>query len=175
MKETYKKIKQNAYNFPEHCQISENAKNLINKILQLEPSKRPNLDEILEHPYINKDLNILKTNLVQGINMPPCKEYVQTMKQQMSHMSKNNPGAQNTQRNAEANSHKQQSQPKNIQGSPKSGEQKPQGNYYSLTARDLKPNTLQSQLQSNQLAQQLNGNNNIGAASQQLLTESRSI
>lgn len=33
-------------------QISEDAKDLIKKILVLEPSKRPNLDDISAHPFI---------------------------------------------------------------------------------------------------------------------------
>jgi polo-like kinase 1 len=47
VKTTYKKIKMNSYSFPEHLPISDPARNLISKILILEPSKRPTLDEIL--------------------------------------------------------------------------------------------------------------------------------
>jgi polo-like kinase 1 len=47
VKTTYKKIKMNSYTFPEHVPISDSARNLITKILNLEPTKRPNLDEIL--------------------------------------------------------------------------------------------------------------------------------
>jgi polo-like kinase 1 len=44
VKATYKKIKQCQYSFPEHVTISDNARNLIQKILVLDPSKRPTLD-----------------------------------------------------------------------------------------------------------------------------------
>ena len=47
VKTTYKKIRMNSYSFPEHVPISDAAKNLITKILNLDPTKRPNLDEIL--------------------------------------------------------------------------------------------------------------------------------
>jgi polo-like kinase 1 len=53
VKTTYKKIRMNSYNFPEHVIISDNARNLITKILHLEPTKRPNLDEIMAHPFMN--------------------------------------------------------------------------------------------------------------------------
>jgi polo-like kinase 1 len=46
VKTTYRKIKLNNYSFPDHVPISDAAKNLINKILVLEPSKRPTLEEI---------------------------------------------------------------------------------------------------------------------------------
>ena len=46
VKTTYIKIKKNSYSFPEHVTITENAKNLITKILNLDPSRRPTLDEI---------------------------------------------------------------------------------------------------------------------------------
>ena len=43
VKTTYKKIKACNYSFPEHVTISDNARNLISKILVLDPSKRPTL------------------------------------------------------------------------------------------------------------------------------------
>lgn len=60
VKTTYKKIKMNQYCFPEHVIISESAKNLISKILVLETSKRPTLDEIMMHPFMNNGGGIPK-------------------------------------------------------------------------------------------------------------------
>lgn len=37
VKSTYKKIKANVYSFPEHIQISEEARSIITKILNLDP------------------------------------------------------------------------------------------------------------------------------------------
>ena len=36
----------NSYSFPEHVSISDQARNLITKILNLYPTKRPNLEDI---------------------------------------------------------------------------------------------------------------------------------
>ena len=52
VKTTYKKIRMNNYAFPDHVPISDNARNLITKILNLDPTKRPTLDEISNHPFI---------------------------------------------------------------------------------------------------------------------------
>ncbi len=60
VKTTYKKIRMNSYSFPEHVIISDAAKNIITKILNLEPSKRPTLDELLSHPFMNNGGNIPK-------------------------------------------------------------------------------------------------------------------
>jgi polo-like kinase 1 len=49
VKSTYKKIRMNSYSFPENVPISDQARNLITKILNLDPLKRPSLDEILGH------------------------------------------------------------------------------------------------------------------------------
>jgi len=51
-KTTYRKILKANYAFPSNVVISENAKDLIKKILVLDPAKRPTLDDILEHPFI---------------------------------------------------------------------------------------------------------------------------
>ena len=53
VKTTYKKIRLNSYTFPEHVLISDAAKNIITKILHLDPTKRPTLDEIMAHPFMN--------------------------------------------------------------------------------------------------------------------------
>ena len=52
VKATYKRIKMNAYSFPDHISISENARDLIQTILNREPSLRPSLDDIMNHPFL---------------------------------------------------------------------------------------------------------------------------
>ena len=47
VKTTYKKIRMNSYSFPEHIPVSDPVRNLITRILNLDPTKRPNLDEII--------------------------------------------------------------------------------------------------------------------------------
>lgn len=76
VKSTYKKIRAGQYTFPEHVTISDNAKNLITKILQLDPSKRPTLDEILDHPFMSSN-SIPKTLPRSTLACPPSKGYIE--------------------------------------------------------------------------------------------------
>ena len=56
-KTTYRKILRNNYSFPSNVSISEDAKDLIKKILVLDPIQRPTLDEILQHPFVKNHAN----------------------------------------------------------------------------------------------------------------------
>ena len=47
----YKKIKTNSYKFPENIKVENSAKKLISSLLNLDPSKRPSLDVIIEHDF----------------------------------------------------------------------------------------------------------------------------
>ena len=47
----YKKIKMNSYKFPENIKVENSAKKLISSLLNLDPSKRPSLDAIMEHDF----------------------------------------------------------------------------------------------------------------------------
>ena len=47
----YKKIKTNSYKFPENIKVENSAKKLISSLLNLDPSKRPSLDAIMEHDF----------------------------------------------------------------------------------------------------------------------------
>ena len=73
MKTTYKKIKACNYSFPEHVTISDNARNLISKILVLDPSKRPTLEEILSDPFMSEP--IPKTIPRSTLACPPAKNF----------------------------------------------------------------------------------------------------
>lgn len=75
VKTTYKRIKANIYTFPEHIKISENAKNLITRILNLDPAKRPTLDQIVEHPFLSKH-SIPKLMPTSTLACPPSDSYV---------------------------------------------------------------------------------------------------
>ncbi|CAD8190766.1 unnamed protein product [Paramecium pentaurelia] len=70
VKTTYNKISQCQFNFPDHIQISENAKNLISRILVLDPSKRLTLDDILSHPFMTSN-PIPKTTHISQLLSPP--------------------------------------------------------------------------------------------------------
>jgi polo-like kinase 1 len=76
VKTTYKKIRMNSYSFPEHVPLSDAAKSLITKILNLDPSRRPSLEEILDHPFINHGGTIPKLLPVSTIACPPSASYI---------------------------------------------------------------------------------------------------
>jgi polo-like kinase 1 len=76
VKATYKKIKMCSYSFPDHVPLSDPAKALITKILNLEPSKRPTLDEIMQHPFLNHGGTIPKLLPVSTIACPPSASYI---------------------------------------------------------------------------------------------------
>jgi len=76
VKTTYRRIKMNAYSFPDHITISSPAKDLITKILNLDPTKRPTLDEILEHPFLHTGSSIPKLLPASTLACPPSASYV---------------------------------------------------------------------------------------------------
>jgi len=76
VKTTYRRIKMNAYSFPEHVTISDNAKDIIGKILNLDPTKRPTLEEIYEHPFLKNAAAIPKLLPASTLACPPSASYV---------------------------------------------------------------------------------------------------
>jgi polo-like kinase 1 len=76
VKTTYKKIRMNSYSFPDHVPLSDAAKGLITRILNLDPSKRPTLDEVLQHPFLNHGGTIPKLLPVSTIACPPSASYI---------------------------------------------------------------------------------------------------
>jgi len=76
VKLTYKKIKACSYAFPDHVPVSENAKNLVTKMLCLDPSKRPSLDDILDHAFLRHGYNIPKFLPVSTLTSPPSNSYL---------------------------------------------------------------------------------------------------
>jgi len=76
VKTTYKKIRMNQYIFPEHVPISDDARNFIVKILNLDPSRRPTLDEMLDHPFLNYGVQLPKALPISTIACPPSTSYI---------------------------------------------------------------------------------------------------
>lgn len=76
VKTTYKRIKMNAYSFPETIQISEAAKNLISDILVTDPSKRPSIDTIHAHDFFNQGTSIPKSLPSSTLACPPSLSYI---------------------------------------------------------------------------------------------------
>ncbi|EQB59955.1 protein kinase domain protein [Vairimorpha apis BRL 01] len=59
VEEIYKEIKHTNYIFPQDCDLSSAAIDLINQILTLDPLERPTLQEILNHKFLNKKEHFL--------------------------------------------------------------------------------------------------------------------
>ena len=78
VKTTYKRIKMNAYSFPESAIISDSAKNLITQILVTDPSKRPSLDQILIHDFFNQGVSIPKLLPTSTLACTPSLSYIRT-------------------------------------------------------------------------------------------------
>jgi len=76
VKTTYRRIRMNAYSFPEHVQISEPARNMITRILVNDPSKRPKIDELLSHEFFNQGNVIPKLMPAATLACPPSASYL---------------------------------------------------------------------------------------------------
>jgi polo-like kinase 1 len=75
VKTTYKRIKQCFFSFPEDVQICEDAKTLISDILQLDPYKRPSLDNIMDYDYFQMN-TIPKLLPTSTLASPPTKSFM---------------------------------------------------------------------------------------------------
>ena len=76
VKTTYNKIKKADFSFPKNCKVSLEAKNLIKKILILDPKKRPSLNEILSDDFFNQGIAIPKLLPLSTLAIPPPLEYI---------------------------------------------------------------------------------------------------
>jgi polo-like kinase 1 len=84
VKTTYKRIRMNAYSFPENVPISDAAKDIITKILNNDPAKRPNVDEILAHEFINHGGTIPRLLPASTLACPPSSTYIRQFMPQNS-------------------------------------------------------------------------------------------
>ena len=66
----------NAYSFPEHVAITDPAKALITWILNLDPLKRPNLDELIDHEFFHMGNAIPKLMPASTLACPPSASYM---------------------------------------------------------------------------------------------------
>ena len=76
VKTTYKRIRMNAYSFPENVAISDNARDLISKILNTDPAKRPTIDDIMMHEWINHAGTIPRLLPASTLACPPSSTYI---------------------------------------------------------------------------------------------------
>jgi polo-like kinase 1 len=76
VKTTYKRIRMNMYSFPENVPISDAARDIITKILNTDPSKRPKIDEIMDHPFIRHEGTIPRLLPASTLACPPSSTYI---------------------------------------------------------------------------------------------------
>lgn len=76
VKTTYRRIRMNAYSFPEHVPISDAAKTLISRILVTDPSKRPSLDDLTASDFMNQGNSIPKVLPPSTLACPPSSSYL---------------------------------------------------------------------------------------------------
>ena len=76
VKTTYRRIRMNAYSFPENVTLSEPSKNLITRILITEPSKRLTLTEIINHEFFHQGNSIPKLLPPSTLACPPSASYM---------------------------------------------------------------------------------------------------
>ncbi|OMJ89904.1 hypothetical protein SteCoe_7894 [Stentor coeruleus] len=79
IKDTYKRIKMNAYNFPEHVELSKDAKDFVNKILVLNPKFRPGLDEIEGFEFFTRN-PVPKSLPLSSLAVPPSVHFLSSFK-----------------------------------------------------------------------------------------------
>jgi len=75
IKATYRRIRANAYSFPDRVVISNNAKDLITKILNLDPAKRLTISEIHDHSFFHNGNSIPKLLPASTLACPPSNSY----------------------------------------------------------------------------------------------------
>lgn len=75
VKLTYRRIKMNAYSFPEQVPISKEARDIISEILINDPTSRPSLDDLLNHPFLCKN-PLPKLLPASSLAVPPSSAYL---------------------------------------------------------------------------------------------------
>ena len=78
VKHTYRKIKQNSFHFPERCGVSPQARDLVNKMLVLNPVARLTLWEVTQHPWMKSRCGIPRLLPVSTKQEPPTVEYIKS-------------------------------------------------------------------------------------------------
>lgn len=75
VKATYRRIKMNAYSYPEHVSLSPSAKAFISSILQSDPKLRPTVSELLDAPFLTMN-SIPKVLPHSTLAVPPSTVYL---------------------------------------------------------------------------------------------------
>ena len=83
VKETYKRIKANAYSFPDQISVSEEARDLISRILVSDPAERPSIDDLLNHAFFTKNA-IPKLLPTSTLAVPPSSSYMRQFEKSLA-------------------------------------------------------------------------------------------
>lgn len=73
VKTTYRRIRDSIYSFPDRVRVSDEAKDLIKRMLQKNPDARPSLDEVAQHPFFTNHITptaLPSTALVMEPKLP---------------------------------------------------------------------------------------------------------
>jgi len=76
VKKTYSRIRTIAYSFPDHVNISDRAKFLIKRLLVKDPTKRLDLDEIMQTDFMTHYKNTPATLPSSLLVCPPSAAYL---------------------------------------------------------------------------------------------------
>lgn len=77
VKTTYQRIKKNVYSYPDSVPLSNQAKDMINQILQTDPAARLTIDQIMEHDFFKIPRSIPKNLPPSTLACPPSEQYLQ--------------------------------------------------------------------------------------------------
>ena len=76
VKLTYKKIMNNKFSYPENSGISAFAKDLIDRMLVLNPIMRLSIFEVLNHPWMKSRCGIPELLETSALRRPPTNQYI---------------------------------------------------------------------------------------------------
>jgi len=77
VKQTYQRIKNNDYSFPQSACLSAKAQSLIKSILVTNPADRPTLDQILDHEFFHQGYPIPLLMNAATVSCPPTPAFLQ--------------------------------------------------------------------------------------------------
>lgn len=78
VKTTYRRIRMNAYTFPENVAVSPQARTLVTQILVTDPARRPTCEQILASDFLNQGNSIPALMPPSTLSCPPSKAFLQT-------------------------------------------------------------------------------------------------
>jgi polo-like kinase 1 len=76
VKTTYRRIRMNAYSFPDNIPLSDAVKSLVSSVLLLDPTMRPSIDDLLAHEFFHQGNTIPKLLPASTIACPPAASYL---------------------------------------------------------------------------------------------------